>query len=285
MVNFKLSTFTDDLSFPFFTHYGTHEQDLYIHTHEDFSELVIVLNGEAEHIVNNESFEIKKGDVFVLSDDTAHGYRNVKDFRICNIMFKPEFFLSRNLDVFRSSGFQALFVLEPHLSKDYHFTQHLRLNSPEFANVYDIVDEMVTNYGSKLEGSQTIVMSDFYRLIVCLSRYYQFEDDNENKQFINLAKAISYIENNYSDDIMIYKLAELCNYSERQFVRIFKSIYDCTPTDYITNLRLKKACKLLKQKVLTITEIAISCGFSNSNYFSRIFRKKKGMSPSEYKHH
>ena len=69
MNNMWLNYFTKDDSFPFFIQYGGHEDTMFIHGHEDFSELVVVMDGTAEHIVENERFRIKKGDVL--------GYVNV----------------------------------------------------------------------------------------------------------------------------------------------------------------------------------------------------------------
>ena len=59
MFNMKLSFFTENESFPFFIQYGEHSENMGLHGHEDFSELVIVLSGHAEHIVDNERFTRK----------------------------------------------------------------------------------------------------------------------------------------------------------------------------------------------------------------------------------
>ena len=74
MENMRLNYFTNDDSFPFFIQYGAHENTMFIHDHEDFSELVVVMDGTAEHIVESERFPIKKGDVFVLGSGIQHGY-------------------------------------------------------------------------------------------------------------------------------------------------------------------------------------------------------------------
>ena len=57
----------------------------------------------------------------------------------------------------------------------------------------------------------------------------------------------------------------------------------CTYTNYLSRLRLEKACHMLKDTALPIMEISLLCGFDNLSYFNRLFREKKGVTPSEYR--
>ena len=116
-----------------------------------------------------------------------------------------------------------------------------------------------------------------------LSRLYSFDVSENEHDVINIAKAVSYIENHFDESISVAKLAELSYYSERHFMRIFKNTYDCSPIEYIINLRINRACALLKGLNLTISETAEKCGFDDVNYFSRLFKKKIGVSPSEFR--
>lgn len=130
MENFKvyeLSEFTSDSDFPFFIQYGRHEDSLSVHSHRDFSELTIVLSGEACHVVEDEKMTVKKGEVFIVHGDTKHGYLDTHNFRICNIMFREKYFNLRKYDISRMSGFQALFYIEPGLVKNHHFTGRMSL--------------------------------------------------------------------------------------------------------------------------------------------------------------
>lgn len=77
MSNVYLNWFTTDEHFPFFIQYGGHEEDTSLHQHADFSELVIVLNGHAAHIVNDEEAFIKKGNVFVINGGTPMPIRTL----------------------------------------------------------------------------------------------------------------------------------------------------------------------------------------------------------------
>ena len=278
-----LNWFTADDDFPFFIQYGKHDTDLYIHSHKDFNELVIVIDGSAVHMVNNEEYIIKKGDVFVVGNDTVHGYKNTKSFRICNIMYRHAEMFSAAPDIAASAGYQALFVLEPQITKEQGFKNRLKIYRENYTAVKFILDDMVREYENMYECAKSMLISQFIRLAVVLSRLYSFDINGNEHDVINIAKAVSYIENHFDESISVAKLAELSYYSERHFMRIFKNAYDCSPIEYIINMRINRACTLLKGSDMTISETAEKCGFDDVNYFSRLFKKKVGVSPSEFR--
>lgn len=277
-----LDYFTTDKEFPFFIQYGGHNEDLGQHTHKNFTELSIVLDGSVEHIVDDETYTIKKGDVFVISNDTAHGFENPNNFRLCNIMFPPSFFKG-DFDIKNSPGFQALFVLEPELSRKSHFCSQLHLSVNDFLAVTEMLDEMLDEYESKREGYRSAFKADFLKLCITLSRLYSFDNIPERDSALNIAKAMAYIESNFTENITVSYLAKLSNYSERQFIRVFKETYNCRCTDYITRLRIKKARGLLKNSDISVSQVAVQSGFDDINYFSRVFKKYRGMTPTEYR--
>lgn len=283
MLTMPLSIFTDDESFPCFIQYGRHEKDLFMHSHADFSELVIVTEGSAEHIVDNEHFQIAKGDVFVISNDTVHGYEKTKNFRICNIMFSPKLWDAFDYDIVKTAGFQALFVLEPSYARQSRFRSRLRLNSEQYETVKGLCDRLSEEYIEKRDGWKTMFISGFLELVTMLSRLYGFSSLDSGNAVFSVAKAVSYIEKNFAESISVSLLAKISNYSERQFIRIFKSTYGCNPTEYIRTLRVKNACRLLKSTGLSVTEIASRCGYDDNNYFSRVFKAETGVSPSVYR--
>lgn len=279
----KLSYFTNDEGFPFFIQYGYHSNNLSIHTHTDFSELVIVMNGTATHIVDNEKFNIKKGDVFVINSNTCHGYENAKDFRICNIMYRSENLLLADYDIKKNAGFHALFVIEPYFTKEHSFKSNLTLKPLDFEKIHILLDSLLSEYMTKTDGWKTSTKALFMLLVVTLARLYDFGNSSEKVDVINIAKSISYIENHYTEDISIDLLAKISHYSPRHFARIFSETYSTTPLNYIISLRIRRACSLLKETTLPISTIAIQCGFSDSNYFSRIFKKNLYLTPKQYR--
>lgn len=278
-----LNYFTRDESFPFFIQYGHHESDMLMHYHADFSELVIVMNGTAMHHVNHDSYFIKKGDVFVLGHDVAHGYEDTNQLQICNVMFQPNFLQNSEYDIRQLTGFHALFVLEPYLTKNNEFQSHLSLNLQQFEEIHKLTDLMVQEYHSNAPGRITLLSSYFMVLVTKLSRFYHLPEKENIENVMNIAKSVSYMESNFTDTISLDKLASMSNLSTRHFTRLFTATYHMTPGNYLLSLRMQYACHLLLSENDTISEIALKCGYSDSNYFSRQFHKFYGASPREYR--
>ena len=128
---YRLREFTNEEDFPIFVQYGYHNDDFVTHMHEDFSELVIILEGHAMHRVGEESFYIKKGDVFVINENTSHSFYDAKELRLCNIMFSMKKIFQGRYDITQCAGFHALFLLEPYHVQKEHFTSRLLLNEKE----------------------------------------------------------------------------------------------------------------------------------------------------------
>ncbi len=95
-------------------------------------------------------------------------------------------------------------------------------------------------------------------------------------------KGIEYILANYSYPITIADVADYVGISRSHLFRCFQAAVGKSPKDYLTELRIRQACILLRQSDLSITAIANSVGFDNSLYFSKAFHRIKGISPSAY---
>lgn len=94
---------------------------------------------------------------------------------------------------------------------------------------------------------------------------------------------LSYIRRNFMNNITIRDIAEACACSESTVSHIFKTDYGKTVNEFITDLRIKQAKELLKTTDMSISQIALMCGYANINYFPTIFKKKTGYMPSEYR--
>lgn len=93
-----------------------------------------------------------------------------------------------------------------------------------------------------------------------------------------------FIVKNYGEDINLNLIADNMNYSSSYLTKIFCQAYDCTPTKYLTNLRISHAQKLLlHEPSLSVKQIGELCGYHDQGYFSRIFKKHTGKSPLEYR--
>ena len=94
--------------------------------------------------------------------------------------------------------------------------------------------------------------------------------------------AIKFIQFNYSHDISVDDIAKAVGVSRSHLYRVFMANVGQSPIDYLTDYRISEACHLLKNTSLSIAEIAVSVGFFDQFYFSRVFKKVKGVPPSRY---
>ena len=99
----------------------------------------------------------------------------------------------------------------------------------------------------------------------------------------NLPKSVAYIREHFTEDIDKSSLAAMEGLGASQYHSIFKKTMGKTPAAYITSLRMRKARELLLDPELPITDIAEQCGYDDALYFSRVFRRVVGVSPSEYR--
>ncbi|WIF94906.1 response regulator transcription factor [Caminicella sporogenes] len=98
-----------------------------------------------------------------------------------------------------------------------------------------------------------------------------------------IAKAIKYIEDNYNKNISLNDVAKEINMSYHYFSKFFKDSIGKNFVDYLTELRIEKSKELLKDFDISIKEISYEIGYSDPNYFSKIFKKVTGMSPTDYR--
>ncbi len=109
------------------------------------------------------------------------------------------------------------------------------------------------------------------------------QEENEYSQVIK--EAVEFVGDHYSEKIKLIDLAEHLGVSSGYISTKFTEDLGCCFVDYLNKVRIEKACVFLEQGFLKNYEIAYKVGYNDEKYFSRIFRKVKGVSPREYKNH
>ena len=99
----------------------------------------------------------------------------------------------------------------------------------------------------------------------------------------NIKKAIDYMNENYTVGVSNTELSNLIKMDKYSFIRNFKVQTGKTPYEYLLGLKVEKAKKMLKGSNGSITEISMMCGFSSHSHFTTTFKKKTGVSPTEYR--
>lgn len=94
---------------------------------------------------------------------------------------------------------------------------------------------------------------------------------------------LSYIRNHYTCKISLDELSNMSNLSKSSCNRLFHKSVGCTPFDYLMEYRIKRSISLLLESEKSITEIAYMCGFSDTSYYCKVFKNKKGISPTKFR--
>ena len=123
---------------------------------------------------------------------------------------------------------------------------------------------------SKCEGSYTLASSSYSKIL----------DKDDSKQIM---KVKNYINDNYRDEIRLSVLASIAGLSPSAFSRFFKLHTGKKLSDYIIDIRLGYASRMLVDTNLSISEISYDCGFNNLSNFNRIFKRKKGCTPKVFR--
>lgn len=123
---------------------------------------------------------------------------------------------------------------------------------------------------SKFDGARTLASNSFAKV--------EIPSDSRRVQ-----KVRTYIDQHYKEEIRLNTLADLAGMSPSAFSRFFKLHTGRNLSEYIIDLRLGYASRMLVDSTDSIAEIGYSCGFNNLSNFNRIFRKRKGCSPSEFR--
>ena len=279
--------------------------DYPLHVH-DFSEIVIVLGGTGVNVINEESFPIRAGDVFVLHGNRPHGFRDTKELSLVNVIFDRSILDVDQLNISELPGYQALFEVEPSLLDFGKFERHLQLDLSQLTRVRALTSAMEIELNSSSrnrtsldfgerkkdaelevqpidQGSHLIALGHFMILIGTLSRWYAGKPINDPQKTHKIGKVLSYLETHYNEPFDIDKIAKQSGMSRRNFYRAFTDLTGKTPMTYRLNSRIARAAHLLQTTDKNITETAFECGFEDSNYFSRQFRKIMGIPPRAYK--
>jgi len=106
----------------------------------------------------------------------------------------------------------------------------------------------------------------------------------EYRRYVDgIYQTAEYMQKNYSEPITCEHLAKLMFISTNFYQKIFKEIMEISPAQYLRDIRITEACRLLANTDLPIQEVAEQCGFSCSSYFIYVIRKQLGMTPLEYR--
>ena len=112
---------------------------------------------------------------------------------------------------------------------------------------------------------------------------YYMEDGDDIRFSLLKEKVENYIKEHYTEEISMHDIAHIMNYSESYFCKLFKQCFKVNFTTYLANHRMEKAKSMLEDPLTNVKVVGISCGYPDSNYFARVFKRATGLTPTEYR--
>lgn len=113
--------------------------------------------------------------------------------------------------------------------------------------------------------------------------YMEIEDSDDIRFSLLKEKVETYIKEHYTEEISMHDIAHIMNYSESYFCKLFKQCFKVNFTTYLANHRMEKAKSMLEDPLTNVKVVGISCGYPDSNYFARVFKRATGLTPTEYR--
>ena len=253
------------------------------HSH-DFIELVVIFEGTGRHVINCVARECKPGDTYVFHRGTVHAFAHARKLVMMNVMFAPSFLKQAGRDVRALPGYQALFVLTTQPARTFNCMLHL--DPLSLRKIRGLLEKMEFEYRTKSGGYQTAIIGYLTQTLVELSRLYDTTRTLTATDAVSahaMAETAAWIERNLTEPHTVAAMANAAHMSRRHFFRQFVKAFGTPPTQFILHKRLDRAAELLTHPNLRITDAAFDCGFTDSNYFTRQFVKRYGMSPRAFR--
>lgn len=265
----------------------TVENHLCNHEH-DFIEIVYVVSGDGQHIVNDKKDSVSKGDIILLNTHVSHEYyaEPGSPLELRNCIFEPFSIDSSFKDCsdFFDVAYQYLFhsFYSENDPRDY-----IKLTEENPNEIGIIFDNMYAEYQKKENGYNQVIKSELLKLLIMIFRLYS--KSSEKKQDIPFYKKLvvqntyQYIKEHYSENIKHRKLAEHSYLSLSYFSKMFKEVTGITVSAAIQNYRIEVACGLLINTRQSVSEISCSVGYSDIKQFYKLFHQIKSTTPGEYR--
>lgn len=268
---------------PLDVHRSPTPQQVRVHDHANFIEIVLVTKGSAIHHWGKTTQMLSAGDLFCIAPEEPHGYTEVNNFEIINCLFDPELIKPHQDLITSSSALVDFLIIEPLYREETRQRRLIKLPSGAFEQAIDLLDAIDQNLRANTSKS-LIILGQLYQFLGLIETHHTGTPTEviaaQNWAF---AQAQSHMRTNLAEDLDLKSLAETACLSPAHFSRVFKKATGLSPIAYLTKLRLERATQLLTTTRKSITEIGSDCGFQDPAYFARVFKKTYQQSPRAYR--
>ena len=250
------------------------------HCHPEI-EITYVKEGSMHYRINNRSFHLKEGDIIFCNSNALHSgeMENQEDCSYIPITFDPKliygFFQSTICTRYVDPVIQNLAICAVHI--DYSEKEHetFRYRMLEVISL----DKQKPDF---YELDISIRMQLLWRLLVEHLPHQPVSTTSDFTEYERIRRILSYIEQNYMNQITLDDISEHIHLCESECTRLFKRHMNTTLFSFLQEYRIERSLEYLNTKE-SISSIAEKTGFSDSNYYSKVFSKIKGCSPREYR--
>jgi len=242
--------------------------------HEHEYEFHYILRGNLDWWVNDQSYEIRPGMIFVTRPGEMHGS--------CDTSFQPTELYWFQLQVPHGRPMKGLSTAETQILRRGLETMSVRL-FPASAQIRPCFERILDEHRYPAKGSRIIARTALYQLVLFLLRDAEaFAKGVTHPQHLSrpIQKALALIDANLEDPPLIEALALEVGMSPSHFRARFRQETGSTPHEHLTRRRIEKAKQLLLQDRWSVTEVAFRLGYSSSQNFASAFNRQTGMAPS-----
>lgn len=237
------------------------------HTH-NCSELFYVIEGQGQFLIENQTYPVSAYDLVIVNPNVYHTEVSLNASPLKYIVLGVEGLELAAVDEEDNTNFCII-----------NFKNHRE-------NILLCLQNMLSEIEKKHTGYEIICQDLMEILIVLLGRQTNFSTilapvSKKTSRLCGSTKR--YIDAHYQENITLDQLAEVSHVSKYHLAHAFTEEYGISPINYLISKRISEAEHLLKTTDFSLSLISNTTGFSSSSYFAQIFRKQKGMSPTEFR--
>ena len=244
-------------------------------------EIIYIKKGQGLVTVDFRSYQVEANNIVLILPGQLHSIEQYEDcsMEYENIIFHPGMLLPKKPDVASMEFIHPL--LHGKITVPTVFTPVY----PYYTDVVAPIDACDEICKTMPQGYELYIKSKLYEFFFILdNRCRNLSTSKGNRKTLDKIKVVlKYIENNYMNRISIADIAATVDFSESHFMRYFKETMGTSFVDYLRDYRLTMASRLLTTSDSAILDIASETGFDNLSYFNRVFKKKYGMTPRQFR--
>lgn len=281
-----------DLPFYIGKCYHTNFSDLKIHTH-DFIEIVYVYDGKGYHIYNDVTYPVSKGELYIINSRTPHCFyptdkSNSEHLVVYNLCFLPEFISSINIHLPILVELTDIMLYKSLYPDEIIYSPDLKLSGSMRTEIEQLYEKMYLEFTSKGINYVELLRLSLCELLLKIHRFYQQNHASPESAVIKyrhqlIPDCIQYLRENYSKKVTIEELSNNFFLSKSYLSSLFKKATGSGVVEYLQHIRIERACELLTNTTLSITEISTQVGYTDYRFFNKSFKKITGVTAHEYR--